>query len=40
VPVTFPDGTKKSLYFQPLCSATSNLTLKDMIAFFDSVDEA
>ena len=40
VPVTFPNGEKKSLHFQPLCSATSNLTLKDMIVFFDSDDKA
>jgi hypothetical protein len=38
VPVVFPDGTTKELYFQPLCSATSNLTLHDVLTdFADSV---
>ncbi|MBR2949525.1 MAG: glycoside hydrolase family 127 protein [Lachnospiraceae bacterium] len=34
IPVVFPDGTKKELFFQPLCSATSNLTLMDIVSDF------
>jgi len=39
VPVVFPDGKRDELYFQPLCSQTSNLTLKDMIYCFDTIEE-
>ncbi|MBR5454126.1 MAG: glycoside hydrolase family 127 protein [Clostridia bacterium] len=35
VPVILPHGEKDELYFQPLCSATSNLTLMDIISDFD-----
>jgi len=35
VPVVLPHGEKSELYFQPLCSATSNLTLMDIISDFD-----
>lgn len=35
VPVCFDDGTSHSLYFQPLCSATTNLTLMDIPVVFD-----
>lgn len=35
VPVCFADGTKKELYFQPLCSATSTLMLLDVPIVFD-----
>ena len=35
IPVCFADGTKKVLYFQPLCGATSNLTLMDIPVVFD-----
>ncbi len=35
VPVVFPGGYKTTLFFQPLCGATSNLTLMDIISDFD-----
>ena len=35
IPVCFMDGTVSDLYFQPLCSATSNLTLADIPVVFD-----
>ncbi len=35
IPVCFDDGSKHTLYFQPLCSATSNLTLMDIPVVFD-----
>ena len=35
VPVCFDDETNHTLYFQPLCSATTNLTLMDIPVVFD-----
>lgn len=35
VPVVFFDGHRTELFFQPLCGATSNLTLMDVISDFD-----
>lgn len=35
IPVCFDDGEKNVLYFQPLCSATTNLTLMDIPVVFD-----
>lgn len=34
VPVVFHGGFRQKLYFQPICSATTNLTLLDMITDF------
>ena len=31
-----PDGSKIELFLQPLCSATSNLTLMDIVIGFDA----
>ena len=31
-----PDGSKIELFLQPLCSATSNLTLMDIVIGFDT----
>jgi hypothetical protein len=35
VPVCFDGGMSKTLYFQPICSATSCLTLNDIPVVFD-----
>ena len=35
VPVRFSSGELRMMYFQPLCSATSNLTLLDLPVVFD-----
>ena len=35
VPVCFDDSMNKTLYFQPICSATSCLTLNDIPVVFD-----
>ncbi len=39
VPVLLPDGTKGELFMQPLCSATSNLTLMDIVVDFQVAEE-
>ena len=38
VPAVLPDGKRMDLLLQPLCSATSNLTLMDVIVDFDIVE--
>lgn len=38
VPVRFSTGELRELYFQPLCSATTNLTLMDLPIVFDIVE--
>jgi len=38
VPVIFPNGKKTEVLFQPLCSATSNLTLMDIVSDFALAD--
>lgn len=35
VPVVFGNGKKQELFFQPLCGATSNLTLMDILTDFE-----
>jgi len=35
IPVVLPDGKTRELLLQPLCSATSNLTLMDVVVDFD-----
>jgi hypothetical protein len=39
IPVRFADGSTRDMYFQPLCSATSNLTLMDIPTVFDISEE-
>lgn len=38
VPVRFSTGELRELYFQPLCSATTNLILRDLPIVFDIVE--